>query len=176
MLENLSGKIGDRFSEAVKLTAFVNGLSLLKIPLLAFTSPRIIEINEHTAVVGMRLDWRTRNHVGVMYFGALAMGAELSIAAKALQEISRSGQKIDFIFKDFKCEFLRMTDDHVHFICNEAADVAALVHKSAETSDRVTQTFKGFAVVPTKSDQPVMTYELTLSMRNRSRRPELGKN
>ena len=42
-----------------------------------------------------------------MYFGALAMGAELSIALNVVQELYHSSKKIDFIFKDFQCEFLK---------------------------------------------------------------------
>ena len=155
--------------DSLKFTAYVNGLSWVKIPLLAFISPRVVELTDTKTVVRVRKDWRTGNHVGVMYFGSLAMGAELSVALKAVQEIQASQDRIEFIFKDFKCEFSRMADGHVHFICEEADKVAALVHRTAASSERQEQTFKGFAIVPSQGTDPVMTYSLTLSMKNRTK-------
>ena len=151
-----------------KMTAIVNGYSLLRIPLLAFVTPRVIELTETRAAVRVRLDFRSRNHLGVMYFGALAMGAELSIALKALQAISDSGKRIDFIFKDFQAEFHKRADGHVHFICDEAALVQQLITQAASDSERHSQTFTGHAFVPSQSEtEPVMTYKLTLSVKQR---------
>ena len=154
--------------ESLKLTAYVNAISLIKLPLLAFTSPRILKCSGDQSVVQIGLGFRTRNHLGVMYFGALAMGAELSIAAKAVQEIYSSGQQIDFLFKDFKCEFLKRADDDVQFICDEAGLVADLIHRASTSPERMQQTFNGYAIVPKKSQDPVMTYELTLTVKNRT--------
>jgi len=156
--------------ENLKLTALINAYSLFQIPLLAFVTPRIIEVTDQKTVVKIRLDRRTRNHLGVMYFGALAMGAELSIALKAIQTIQKSGKKIDFIFKDFKSEFLKRADGHVHFVCPEAAEVAQLIQEATATTDRLHRTFKGYAYVPSRSEEPVMTFELTLSVKQRQKR------
>lgn len=154
--------------EKLRMSALINAYSLVNIPLLAFCTPRVIELDEDRAVARIRLDRRTRNHLGVMYFGALAMGAELSIALKCLQAISASGQKIDFIFKDFECEFHRRADGHVHFICDEAAAVQNLISLAAATSERLTETFAGYAIIPGRdSSEPVMSYKLTLSVKNR---------
>lgn len=155
--------------ENLKLTAFINGLSLLKLPLLAFASPRVVESSDQRAVVKVPLGWRTRNHLGVMYFGALAMGAELSIALKAVQSIQKSGQRIDFLFKDFKAEFLKRADGDVHFVCEEANRVHELIQLAAGSADRHEAVFQGKAFVPKKGSEPVMTYQLTLSVKNRSK-------
>lgn len=155
--------------QTLKLTALINGLSLIKIPLLAFISPRVLVSSDHQAVVKVGLDWRTKNHLGVMYFGALAIGAELSIALKAVETIQKSGRKIDFIFKNFRCDFLKRADGDVHFVCDEADRVRQLIEKAIETSERLEESFRGSAFVPSKGNEPVMTYELTLSVRQRSR-------
>lgn len=154
-----------------KLTAQINAYSALKIPLLAFVTPKVVELSSRRAAVRVRLDMRTRNHLGVMYFGALAMGAELSIALKCLQAIAKSGQRIDFIFKDFKADFLKRADGHVHFICEDVAKIQALIDKAAAQDERVSQTFKGYAIVPKNGEESVMNYELTLSVKNRSKPP-----
>lgn len=154
--------------ENLKLTALINAYSAIQIPLLAFITPRVTVNEPSKTAVRVRLDRRTRNHLGVMYFGALAMGAELSIALRAITAISESGQKIDFIFKDFKADFLKRADGHVEFVCDEAGAVAELIAKAAESSERLEKTFKGYARVPKNGDEPVMEYALTLSVRNRS--------
>lgn len=154
--------------ESLKMTALINGMSWAKLPLLAFISPRVIKCTGPQSIVQVGLGFRTRNHLGVMYFGALAMGAELSIALKAVQEIQRSGQRIDFLFKNFKCEFHKRADGDVHFICDEAEKVAELIHESATSAERLERTFKGRAIVPSKGEESIMDYELTLTVKNRS--------
>lgn len=156
--------------QTLKLTALVNGISLLKIPLLAFVSPRVLVASENQTVVKVNLDWRTRNHLGVMYFGSLAMGAELSIALKAVEKIQQSGERIDFLFKNFKCEFHKRADGDVHFVCDEADKVANLIQRALETEDRLEGTFKGSAIVPSKGPDAVMSYELTLSVKHRPKK------
>lgn len=157
--------------ENLKLTAVINAYSAFRIPLLGMITPRVVELSETRSVVRVRLDLRTRNHLGVMYFGALCMGAELSIALKCLDAISKSGQKIDFIFKDFKSDFVKRADGHVHFICAEADLVKDLIQQACVSKERLSQTFKGYAIVPGQSEEPVMNYQLTLSVKNRT----LGK-
>lgn len=151
----------------LKISALINAYCAINIPLLAFVTPRVVELSDNTAVVRIRLDRRSRNHLGVMYFGALAMGSELSIALKALTSIHRSGKKIDSIFKDFQAEFLKRADGHVHFVCPEADKVDALIRRAETTRERLNETFSGFAFVPKSGDESVMRYKLTLSVRQR---------
>lgn len=152
----------------MKLTALVNGFSLFKLPLLAFVIPKVVVASDARSVIKISLNWRTRNHLGTMYFGALAMGAELSIAVRAVQEFHQNKAPMNFIFKDFKCEFFKRADGDVHFICDEAAQVAELIAASLQSTERVERKFKGYATVPSKSSDPVMAYELTLSVKNKS--------
>lgn len=167
MLKKLQALVSEVDLETLKLTAYINAYSALQIPLLAFVTPNVVRLTEQESVVRVRLDRRTRNHLGVMYFGALAMGAELSIALKAIQAIGRSGRRIDFIFKDFEAQFLKRADGHVHFVCAEADGVQELIDRAVASEDRLEATFEGYACVPGKSEEPVMTYRLTLSVKQR---------
>lgn len=170
MLDKLKAMLPDLDLEVLKLTAMINGYSALQIPLLGFITPRVVALSDTRAEVRVRLDRRTRNHLNVMYFGALSMGAELSIALKAIQAISQSGKRIDFIFKDFSAQFLKRADGHVNFVCDEAAGVQELIGEACGSSERLERTFKGYAYVPEKSTEPVMTYSLTLSVKQRSKK------
>lgn len=155
--------------ELLKMTAFVNGISLLKLPLLAFVTPRVTELNSERACVRVNLGWRTRNHLGVMYFGSLAMGAELSIALKAVQKIQLSQKRIDFLFKDFQAQFLRRADGDVLFVCEEGQGVSDLIDQACQDQDRHEALFRGYAHIVGKPEEKVMTYALTLSVKNRSK-------
>lgn len=120
-------------------------------------------------ILKIPLSFRTKNHLNSMYFGALGIGAELSLVAPAVAAISESKQKIDFVFKDFQASFLKRADGDTLFICEEIEHVLAVIEQAKTTSDRVERKMKGYAVVPSKNPtEPVMTYELTLSVRNRS--------
>ncbi|MNK07813.1 hypothetical protein D3C87_257330 [compost metagenome] len=153
----------------LKLTAFIHLYGLFKIPLVLFVSPRVIEFTKTKFVLKIPLNYRTQNHLKSMYFGALGIGAELSLVAPAVAAIQESGQKIDFVFKDFKAEFLKRADGNVHFVCDEIADVLAVIEEAKTNPERVERKMKGYAIVPSKSEtDPVMTYELTLSVKNRS--------
>lgn len=162
--------VKSKWSERFKLTAMVNLYSALKLPLLAFATPTFVQLDPERVVVRIGLNYRTKNHLRSMYFGALAMGAELSIATTALTEIQKSGKRIDFIFKDFEAQFLKRADDNVLFVCEQARDVAALIVKACESSERVEGRFEGYAILE-GSQETVMTYALTLSVRRRSSPP-----
>lgn len=153
----------------LKITAFINLYGLLKIPLLLFVSPRVVEYGEKRFVVKIPLSYRTKNHLNSMYFGALGIGAELSVAGAAVLVISESKQKIDFVFKDYTGQYLKRADGDVHFICDEVEAVKNLIEEAKTNPNRLERKFKGYAVVPKVSEtEPVMTYELTLSVKNRS--------
>ncbi len=153
----------------LKLTTFINLYGLTKIPLVLFVNPRVVEFSEKRFVVKIPLNYRTKNHLNSMYFGALGIGAELSVAAAAVLKIAESKQKIDFVFKDFSGQYLKRAAGDVHFICEEVEVVQELIEQSKTNPERLERKMKGYAVVPSVSTtDPVMTYELTLSVRNRS--------
>lgn len=153
----------------LKLTAFVNFYGLVKIPLVLFVNPRVVEVGEKRFVIKIPLNYRTKNHLNSMYFGAMGIGAELSIAAAAVVAISESKKKIDFVFKDFTANYLKRAAGDVHFICDEADVVRGLIEEAKTNPERIERKLKGYAVVPSvNSAEPVMTYEMTLSVRNRS--------
>lgn len=154
-------------SENTKLNLMIKSFSALKLPLLLFTNATVLELTDEKCVVGIGLGYRTQNHLGVMYFGALAIGAELSIAAKAVQEIARSGKKIDFLFKDFEMKFLKRADGDVQFITDQANLVKQLIFDACNTDERLEKTMEGYAIVPSKGTETIAQYKLTLSVKQR---------
>ena len=159
-----------------KLQNFKNNLFLSmyawsKIPLIGFCAPRVIEAGEQRTVLKVPLNWRTKNHLGAMYFGALAIGSELSIAMLAVKKIQESGARIDFLFKDYKAEFLKRAEGDVHFICEQAQVVVDQINEAKNSTERINRTMTAYAIVPSISTtEKVATFELTLSVKNRPRK------
>lgn len=150
-----------------QMTWGVRGASLFKIPLLAFVWPEVLELGESKSVLKIPLSYRTKNHLGVFYFGALCMGAEAVIALAVLDEIRKEG-KIDFLFKDFKAEFLKRAEGDVIFTCLDGREIRELVKKARLTKERQTMVFKSYATTPDKTgDEKVATFSLTLSLKQR---------
>lgn len=139
-----------------------------KIPLIGFCSPRVLEADGEKTVLKVPLNWRTKNHLGAMYFGALAIGAELCIAMLAVKKIQESGQRIDFLFKDFKADFLKRAEGDVHFICEQAQTVIEQIESAKHSEERINRTMTAYAIVPSVSmTEKVATFELTLSVKRR---------
>lgn len=159
-----------------KLQKFKNNLLLslyawTKIPLIGFCSPRVIEMSEERSVLKIPLGFRTRNHLGAMYFGALAIGSELCIAMMAVKKIQESGLRIDFLFKDYKAEFLKRAEGDVWFICEQTQVVVDQISEAKTSTDRINRTMTAYAVVPSISQtEKIATFELTLSVKNRQKK------
>src|SRR5258708_3990113 len=105
--KSLLNNIPSNVKETLKLRTF----GLLKIPVLFFVSPTVVELDDYRCVVKIPLTRRSKNHLGSMYFGVLAAGADCAgglMAMKLIEEAASRGRnrkKINLIFKDFKAEF-----------------------------------------------------------------------
>lgn len=139
-----------------------------KIPLIGFVGPKVLEANNQRTVLKVPLNFRTKNHLGAMYFGALAVGSELCIAMLAVKQIQESGERIDFLFKDYKANFLKRAEGDVHFICEEAQVVVDQINEAKTSEERINRTMKAYAIVPSVSQaERVAEFELTLSVKRR---------
>ena len=154
-----------------KTNLFLSIYAWTKIPLIGFCAPRVVEAGDQRTVLKIPLNFRTKNHLGAMYFGALAIGAELSIAMLAVKKIQESGHRIDFLFKDFKAEFLKRAEGDVLFICEQAQTVVEQINEAKSSTERINRTMTAYAIVPSLSEtEKVATFELTLSVKNRAKK------
>ncbi len=161
----------DTLKARLKNTAFLRLFTFWKIPLIWWIRPSVVEMGDSRTVIKVPLNRRTQNHLRSMYFGAIAIGAELVVAMKAVYAIHLSKKPVDFVFKDFKIDFLKRAEGDVHFICDSGLDVTKLVEKTIQTGERETQTFQGYAIVPAKDpNEKIVTFEVTLSVKLRKKK------
>lgn len=150
------------FVENLKLRLF----ALAKIPLIFFCRPQILKVDSESVLVKIPLRHRTRNHVHSMYFGALSVGADLSIGLLATHQIQKSGKKIVLVFKDFKADFIKRAMDDVYFFSNEGAKVAELIEKVIATGERQNASIHGHAFTKKDGNEDIVAeFDLTLSLK-----------
>ena len=143
-------------------------LFALRVPALLFLGPRVMELDAERCAVKVPLRWRSRNHVGSMYFGALCAGADLAAALNAFHAIRHGHPRVVPVFKDVKAEFLKRADGDVWFRANDGLRVAEAVRQADESGERITLPVEVVATVPAKyGDEPVARFTLGLSLRRR---------
>jgi hypothetical protein len=127
-----------------------------------------VELSDRRGEIRIPLGRRTRNHVGSMYFGALAIGADLAGGLMAWNWIEREFPRLTFLFKDFQAEFLKRAEGDVHFCCEQGEGIRATLEKAARTGERESFPFEVMATVPSKTGtEPVARFRLTLSVKSR---------
>ena len=142
----------------------------LKIPLLASVHPSVVELSETRCVVRVPLRRWTRNHLGSMYFGALAIGADCAGGLLAMDQIKRSGGGVALVFKSFQASFLKRPESDVYFICEQGEVIRAQVQRALASEERVTAPMTIQASVKTDEGtfEPVADFVLELSLKRKS--------
>ena len=133
-------------SQPLRATLALRYFGFTRIPILFYVSPSIIAYGSDGVVVKVPLRRRTRNHLGSMYLGALAVGADCAAGLLAMQLIKEQPVRISLVFKDFKAEFFRRAEGDVHFTCNQGREISMLVARAATSDERVEMSVKVFAV------------------------------
>ncbi len=164
LLSQIKSVFPSHLAETLKLRA----LGMLKIPVLFFISPTVVELNGKRCVVRVPLNFRTKNHLGSMYFGVLAAGADCAGGLIAWKAIEENDPRVKLIFKDFHADFLKRAEGDVHFTSEDGEAVVALVKKAAASGERENLPVHITATCPKKTgDEPVAKFTLTLSLKRK---------
>ena len=155
-------------SRAVKTNRLITLFGLTKVPMIWYCRPKVVEHTDEKIEIKIPLKRRTKNHLGSMYFGVLAVGADITGGFLAMDPIQESGRKIALIFKDFKADFLRRPEGDVHFICKDGIAIRDLVNIVSNSTERHNYKLKIEAIVPSISPEVVAKFELTLSLKDKT--------
>lgn len=159
-------------SKTLMPTLFVRYFGWRWVPMLAFIRPVVIELSEERVVIKIPLIRRTKNHLGSMYFGVLAAGADLAagfVAIREIGEIGKSGIKIAMVFKDVQGRFLKRVEGDAHFVCQSVQAIKALAAKANATGERQEITVPIDVLVPSKlGEEPAAQFALTLSLKKKN--------
>jgi len=145
-------------------------VGLFKIRMLGFVNAKLVEYtkgklgNEEAKII------LKNNHLGSVYFGALAVGADVTGAWIAFDYLDRTKKKVSIVFKDLQAEFYKRADGDVHFTCLDGPEVLAAFNETIEDGERKNVELQVVATVPSKYEtEPVASFKMTLSMRYKAR-------
>lgn len=140
------------------------------IPLIGFCSPKIIKMDQQTLEVTMPHSWRTKNHLGSIYFGALAIGADLAGAFLVFSKAHQRGVNANFAFKDVQGQFLKRPEGPVHFTSHDGAVIDQMIDESLTTGERINKAVSVTVTCPTlHGDEAMATFSLTLSIKAKTK-------
>jgi acyl-coenzyme A thioesterase PaaI-like protein len=169
-LSKYTSKVTDVIPTQLKETFLLRAFGFLKIPVLFFVSPTVVEATDEKCVVKVALNRRTKNHLNSMYFGVLAAGADCAGGLIAMRQIQSEGNQVSLIFKDFHAEFLKRAEGDVLFTCEEGIAIRELVQKALRSGERENMPVHVTATVPTKfGNEPVAKFILTLSLKRKAK-------
>jgi len=148
-------------------TAYVRLFSL-RIPVLLFLGPRVLALDDEGCAVEIPLGWRSRNHLGSMYLGALCAGADVASGLVAARLIRERHRNVRIVFADLKADFLKRADGDVVFRCRDGRRIAEAVRRADETGERFTVPTEVVATVPRRyGDEPVARFAMGLSLKRK---------
>jgi acyl-coenzyme A thioesterase PaaI-like protein len=140
----------------------------LRVPVLLFLAPRVVELDDEGCAVVIPLGWRSRNHVGSMYLGALCAGADVACGLNALRAVRRGHRRVVPLFKDLEASFLKRADGDVLFRSREGRRVEEAVAAADRSGERITLPVEVVATVPARyGEEPVARFRLGLSLKRR---------
>lgn len=111
-------------------------MGIVKIPMIGYVKPRLIRITNHDVLVRIKLRRRTKNHLKSMYFGALAVGADVTAGLPAFYFCDELNVRPSFAFKGMKAEFIKRAETDVEFSCTEGQIIREQVLKAIQTNER----------------------------------------
>ena len=122
-----------------KFRWFLFLLGKVKIPMIGYTNPKLMVLNDETVSVKIKLRRRTRNHLKSMYFGALAVGADLTAGIHAFYFAKMENLNISFAVKGMEAQFLKRAETDVTFTTNQGLLLKKAVETSQQTGERINQ-------------------------------------
>lgn len=138
-------------------------LGLVKIPIIGFVRPKLISVNSDEIVISISLRRRTKNHLNSMYFGALAVGADVAAGILAFYHSEIHKKNISLAFKGMNAQFLKRAESTIRFVCSEGKIVENMVMKSIHSGERQNESVTVYAV--NEQNENVAIFEMIVSLK-----------
>ncbi|MDA7762395.1 DUF4442 domain-containing protein [Crocinitomicaceae bacterium] len=135
----------------------------MKIPMIRYTRPKLLAIDDTTVRVKIKLRRRTKNHLSSMYFGALSVGADIAGGIQVFYFSKKMDRKVSFAFKGMNAQFLKRAESDIVFESNEGQKIQKAMEKSLKEGSRINDSI----MVEAKNDsgEIVATFEMIVSVR-----------
>ena len=152
-----------------KANLYLKLFGFFKVPLIWLCHPRIISLNEDKIEVLIPLKRRNKNHLNSMYFGVLAVGADVAGGFMAMSKSQSRGEVISLAFKAVEAEFLKRPEADVLFTCEDGQLIDQMLDEAIESGERINRAVTITATCPTLHGvEPMAVFRLILSIKKRS--------
>ena len=138
-------------------------LGCFKIPLVGFVRPRLVSIDDDSVSVRIKLRRRTKNHLNSMYFGALAVGADIAGGVHAFYFAELADTKVSFAFKGMKADFIKRAESDILFESHNGQLVKKIIEESKSSGERINQSIH--VVAKDENNDVVATFEMIISVK-----------
>ncbi|MGR5146450.1 PaaI family thioesterase [Photobacterium alginatilyticum] len=153
-------------SRVAQANEMLKSFSKQKVKLIDYCTPEILEISDEHLSLKIPLNDKTKNHLESMYFGALAIGADVAAGLLAMDMANHSGLNVSLAFKSVQGEFLRRPEDDVVFSCYQGKMISEMLERSHQTGKRINEPVSVTVTCPARDgNEPVATFSLTLSLK-----------
>ncbi|MPW31874.1 DUF4442 domain-containing protein [Agarivorans sp. B2Z047] len=149
-----------------KANLMLSLFGMFKVPLIWYCRPKILEMDEQKVIVKIPLKRRTKNHLNSMYFGTLAVGADVAGGFLAIAKAEQYGKKVSLAFKAVEGQFLKRPEADVIFSCTDGKLIDQMLEQTMQSGERVNQAVTINVTCPSISgDEVVAKFSLTLSLK-----------
>ena len=138
-------------------------LGRIRIPLIGYTNPRLLSIDDQSVRVRIKLRRRTKNHLNSMYFGALAVGADIAGGIQVFYFSKMLGKEISFAFKGMNAQFIKRAESDIIFESTQGELVKAAIDKSIAEKVRVNESIEVRAI--NDAQEIVAKFDMIISVR-----------
>ncbi|MGH1440814.1 MAG: PaaI family thioesterase [Cellvibrionaceae bacterium] len=167
----LANKILSLIPEPLRYTLMLRAFGFFQVPLIFAVRPSIICLDDEKCVIKTAFRRKVKNHLGSIYFGALAIAAECAGGVAVMKEIKDSNEKISLVFKDFHADFLKRVEGDAYFTCSDIPAIKTFVESVKNSSERKEMTFDVIATCPDKfGDEAVAKFSVTVSLKKSTRK------
>lgn len=149
-----------------KANLYLNLFGFFKVPFIWLARPKILQLDSERVEVKIPLKRRTKNHLNSMYFGVLAVGADVAGGFMAMSKAEQCGKRVSLAFKAVDGQFLKRPEADVHFVCEDGKLIDEMLEQTFATGERVNKAVKITAICPSlHGDEPMAEFLLTLSLK-----------
>lgn len=135
----------------------------IRIPLIGYTNPKLLSIDDQSVRVRIKLRRRTKNHLNSMYFGALAVGADIAGGIQVFYFSKMLGKEISFAFKGMNAAFIKRAESDIIFESTQGELVKAAIDKSIAEKVRVNESIEVRAI--NDAQEIVAKFDMIISVR-----------
>lgn len=154
------------FSALQKANFYLNTFGFFKVPLIWLCRPKLLKLDEDEVELLIPLKRRTKNHLNSMYFGVLAVGADVAGGFMAMSKAQQRGKRVSLAFKEVEGKFLKRPEADVIFTCKDGKLIDEMLDETIRSGERINKPVRIVATCPSLyGDEPMAEFSLVLSLK-----------